>query len=289
LLIGANDNCVAVSLSSRQMMKAALSKNEIESALAKRFGTFSPSREKFRQDTLSTGVKEIDLFSNGLPRGAITEVFGQRSSGRTSLLLAALSHATSHEEICALIDTSDRFDPASAAAASTELERLLWVCCKNDVERAFKATDLVLQSGGFGLIVLDMGDVAAQFARRIISSWWYRFRRAIEDTPAALMVISQAPCVRSCASLSLELKSSRPAWSNTKQNGLKANENNDREQLAKSPRRLFLVTDLPQHKSYNSLLTHSLVLQGADIQVGRRKPDASGRSARFKTHAAKLP
>jgi hypothetical protein len=270
-------------------MKTALSKNEIESTLAKRFGTFSPSREKFRQDALSTGVSEIDLLSNGLPRGAITEVFGLRSSGRTSLLLAALSHATSHEEICALIDTSDRFDPASAAAASTELERLLWVCCRNDVERAFKATDLVLQSGGFGLVVLDMGDVAAQVARRIISSWWYRFRRAIEDTPAALMVISQAPCVRSCASLSLELKSIRQAWSNTRQNGLKANENNDREQLTNSPPRLFLVTDSPPHKSCNSLLTHSLILQGTDVRVSRRKPEAHGSSARFKTHATTLP
>ena len=118
-----------------------------------------------------------------------------------------------------------------------------------------------------------MGDVAAQVARRIISSWWYRFRRAIEDTPAALMVISQSPCVRSCASLSLELISDRPAWSNTKQTAfesndvtLKAYEYDHREQLAKSPPRLFLVTDLLQHKSYDSLPTYSLILQGTGLQ-----------------------
>lgn len=270
-------------------MKAALSKKEIESTLTKRFGAFSQPREKVPTNTLSTGVSEVDVLSNGLPRGAITEVFGPRSSGRTSLLLAALAHATSREEVCALIDTSNRFDPVSTVSTSTEVDRLLWIRCMNDLERAFKATDLVLQSGGFGLVVLDMADVAAQYARRIISSWWYRFRRAIENTPAALMVIGQVPSVRSCASLSLELKQKYPAWSNTTRSVFeaneKANQNNDREQLAKSRPRLILVSDLAQqHKSYDSLLTHSLLFRGTNVQVARQKPIASESSARFKTH-----
>lgn len=274
-----------------QTMKAALSKTEIQSVLAKRFGSFSQPREKVPTDTLSTGVREVDVLSNGLPRGGITEVFGQSSSGRTSLLLAALAHATAREEICALIDTSDRFDPESAVDASTETERLLWIRCRDDVERAFKATDLVLQSGGFSLVVLDMADVAAQFARKIVSSWWYRFRRAIENTPTALMVISQVTCVRSCASLSLELKNNRPVWSITQSpafeaNGLalKANESDDLKQLAKSQPRLFLVSDLArQHRSYDFLLTHTFLFDGTSVQVAQRKPIAS-EEPRFRTY-----
>ena len=274
-------------------MKATLSKNEIQSVLARRFGSFSKLREKVPTDTLSIGIREVDVLSNGLPRGGITEIVGQSSSGRTSLLLAALAQATSREEICALIDASDRFDPLSGVDASTEFERLLWIRCGDDVERAFKATDLVLQSGGFSLVVLDMADVAAQFARKIVSSWWYRFRRAIENTPTALMVISQVPCVRSCASLSLELKNNRPVWSITKPpafeaNGmaLKANESGDLEQLAKNQPRLFLVSDLAQqHMSYDSLLTHTLLLHGTNVQVAQQKPIAS-EELKFRTYGA---
>lgn len=263
-------------------MKAVLSKNEIEAALARRFGTASQPRPKGPTETLSSGITAVDLLSNGLPRGAITEVFGEKSSGRTSVLLAALAYATSHEEICALIDTNDRFDPSSGAGADTEFERLLWICCRDDVERAFRATDLVLQSGGFGLVVLDMADVAAQCARRIISAWWYRFRRAVENTPVAMVVISQVPCVRSCAALSLELKRTHPSWSNTRQpaseskdEAVKTTETGDRAQSATRQRRLFLVGGSAPEKSYGSLLTHSVLLRGTDVQIARRKPIAS--------------
>src|SRR4029077_1980151 len=50
-------------------------------------------------------------------------------------------------------------------------------------------------------------------ARRIISSWWYRFRRIVETTPAAFVVIAQDSCVRSCASLTLEMKRNADVWS----------------------------------------------------------------------------
>lgn len=264
-------------------MKATLSKNEIESALARRFGTFIPPREHVLVETLSTGIREVDLLSKGLPRGAVTEVFGQRSSGRTSLMLAALSGATAREEVCALIDTSDRLDLVSARGANTEFERLLWIRCRNDVERAFRATDLVLQSGGFGLVVLDMADVSAQFARRIVSTWWYRFRRAIENTPAAFVVISQTPCVGSCASLSLELKKPNAEWSEwSDRKQLALGTRTNRTELVKRQPRLFLVSDLTQQS--HTVLTHAHLLCGSDVLVARRKPIAS-EEREFQTHA----
>src|SRR5437762_3477268 len=192
-------------------MKAAISKKSIQSVFSSQLGK-SHWREK-KDRTLATGITEIDALSNGLPRGAITEITGATSSGRTSVLLSVLAQATWGNEACALIDMGDRFDPASAAYAGIALDRLLWIRCANNLEQTFKATDLVLQSGGFGLVMLDMADVAAQYARRIVSSWWYRFRHAIENTPTALVVISQTSCVRSCASLSLEMKNNSLAWS----------------------------------------------------------------------------
>jgi hypothetical protein len=186
-------------------MRSALSKAEIEANIASRFGDAFKIHEKATPETLSSGIAEVDSLSGGIPRGAITEISGPRSSGRTSLLYSALAYATTHDEICALIDTNDTFAPTSAAAAGIDFERLLWIRCAANLEHAFKATDLLLHAGGFGLVILDIGDVAGKEARRIISSWWYRFRRTIENRPTAIIVISEEACTRSCAALTLEL------------------------------------------------------------------------------------
>ena len=195
-------------------MRAAFSKAEIESEITSRFGSAFTLHEKRPAEVIPTGIAQVDSFvGGGLPRGAITEVFGPASSGRTSFMLSALAHATDHEEICALVDTNNAFDPASAAHAEIKCERLLWVRCANNLEHAFKATDLLLQGGGFGLVMLDLGDVPAKSAKRIISSWWYRFRRTLEATPTALVIIAEESCVRSCATLALELRAETCLWS----------------------------------------------------------------------------
>ena len=186
-------------------MKAAFSKAELESDIARRFGDAFKIQEKAVVETLSTGIAEIDALTGGLPRGAISELFGPASSGRASLMFSMLAYATAHEETCALIDTNDVFAPTAAAKAGIDFDRLLWVRCAGNLEHAFKATDLLLHAGGFGLVILDLGDVAGKDARRIITSWWYRFRRTVEDRPTVLTVISEEACTRSCAALTLEL------------------------------------------------------------------------------------
>src|SRR6202171_932425 len=205
-------------------MKSAIAKKEIESALAYRFGAIFQQREKQPAEIVPTGVGEIDARLNGFPRGAITEIHGTASSGRTSLLLSALAVATTQEESCALVDTSDTFDPSSAASARVDCDRLLWVRCSGSVARAVKATDLLLQSGVFGLVALNLADVAAKYTRRIITSWWFRFRRTIENTPTALVVVTPVPCTRSCSALVLGIKNEGQVWPNS---GSLVSENND--------------------------------------------------------------
>lgn len=195
-------------------MMTAISKTEIESQVTARFSDAFKLHEKPDVDNvMATGIANVDSFTGGLPRGAITEIFGLPSSGRTSFLLSALAHATTRDEVCALVDTNDNFDPVSAEAAGVNLNQLLWVRCASKMENAFKAADMLLQGGGFGFVGLDISDVPAQNARRIISSWWYRFRRAVEKTPTTFIVIAADSCVRSCASVALLLtrKSGTPA------------------------------------------------------------------------------
>ena len=83
-------------------------------------------------EMVSSGVPAIDALTGGLPRGCLTEICGPASSGRTTLLLAALAAATRRGEFCVVVDASDALDPQSAADAGVELERLLWVRCGDD-------------------------------------------------------------------------------------------------------------------------------------------------------------
>jgi hypothetical protein len=194
-------------------------------------------------DMVSSGIRELDALTGGLPRGCLTEICGPASSGRTSILLAALAQATRRGEVCALVDASDALHPASAAAAGVQLEHLLWVRCatqnpprrrggaekcdekkwasewpffsekgskerKNSesrLDQVLKVTDLLLQSNGFGMIVLDLADIPARSARRISLASWFRFRRAVEHTPTVLLILEQQPIAGSCSSILMKV------------------------------------------------------------------------------------
>jgi recombination protein RecA len=164
------------------------------------------------RETLATGVASLDAVIEGFPRGAITEILGQESSGRTTLVHSLLAASTANSEICAYIDTDDSFDPVSAAAAGVTLSQLVWIRCGHNAAHALKAADYLLHAGGFGVVVLDLCQITARTANRIPISYWYRFRLVLENTPTILALIEKDPLGKSCASLMLEMKRKRAAW-----------------------------------------------------------------------------
>lgn len=225
-----------------------------------------------RPEMISSGIPELDALTGGIPRGCLTEICGDPSSGKTSVLLATLAAATQHGESCVLIDASDSFDPSSGATAGMDFRKLLWVRCgkssyvenissavggrrpsaqnqkyrmphpsalfaegedfdfaddgrraTNDVfpddrrpmandgfsarlEQVLKSTDLILQSGGFGLVALDLAGIPEKFVRRIPLASWFRFQRAVEHTKTALLVISEIPCAQTCAAVVVKVR-----------------------------------------------------------------------------------
>jgi hypothetical protein len=248
-------------------MSLAVAKKEIESALANRFGNAFERRERRPVETLPTGILEIDQTLPGLPRGAITEIYGSASSGRTTVLLSSLAMATLQEETCALVDEGDTFDLAGAAMAGVSFDHLLWIRCRHNLENAFKAVDLLLHSGGFGLIVLNLSEVPAQAARRIVSSWWFRFRHAIENTPTALVVVTPLACVRSCAALVLQLQSEAAVWPGTLP---VVSETRD---ARKEKRKAHLsVVAAPPLSSSGNRTSHSHLLQQLRVSVNQERP-----------------
>ncbi|HEY2016853.1 MAG TPA: hypothetical protein VGH38_25285 [Bryobacteraceae bacterium] len=190
-------------------MPAAVLKKQFESVL----GGHLDWQSRPDPEWVRSGISEVDAATGGLPRGCLTEIFGSASSGRTSLLVSILAEATARDEVCALVDAEDAFDPASAAAAGVRLERLLWVRSAHNAEHALKAADLLIQGGGFGLVAMDLGDTRPETARRISLTSWFRLRRAVEHTPTVLVALARQPNAKTCASLVLECKREQVAWS----------------------------------------------------------------------------
>ena len=292
-------------------------------------------------EMVTSGIDALDALTGGLPRGCLSELCGPASSGRTSIMLAALAAATRRGEYCALIDANDTLDPQSIAAAGVDLDHLLWVRCgehtsqnsqpkqngcptsrtpsvrevgifpttafefdrtkprafEHRLEQVLRATDLLLESGGFGLIVLDLADLPPQAARRIPLTTWFRFRRAIGNKPTILLAIEQQPIAGSCSSLLLQLGTAKndighgnepgdePAAKQRKNaaHGVSRGSNAEEDQAPKGRKKICAGDALDSPPSHAHLLTGLAI--NAELTRSRleRKP---ARSVIFETKTA---
>lgn len=300
------------------MIMAAELRKQVESALALRIPSALSMRPATAPERLSCGLAEVDaVLGGGLPLGAITELAGVHSCGRTTLVLSTLAVVTQLGDSCAYVDVADALDPLSASALGVDLRRLLWVrageerageaamaagspfpmampapaveskriggmgwCHPRDeniglehavgelfqtvmkekvdftprcseaiprkrvqpvsfapvrsapqvqgspprhtnsqgksvwtrLDQALRATDLLLNTGGFRAIVLDMGDVAPERARRVPLATWYRFRLQAEKSHTLFLLMTRVPCANSCAAVSLHCEQGEIQW-----------------------------------------------------------------------------
>jgi len=165
-------------------------------------------------DGVPTGIASLDaLLGGGLPRGEISEVTGPRSSGRGTLFQSILAAATGDGGLAALIDPLDMFDPPHAAGAGVVLARLLWVrgeACSAGrwdvlLDRGLKAVNLVLQAGGFDVVIFDLAEVPHDAIRRLPFTTWFRLQRAIEGGRTACLLTGPASISRSAGGVSIQL------------------------------------------------------------------------------------
>jgi len=73
------------------------------------------------------------------------------------------------------------------------------------IEQGLKSADLILQAGGFGAIVLDLGSIAPEFVSRVDLGTWHRYRVAAERTQSSIVLLTQHGCAKSSAELLLRL------------------------------------------------------------------------------------
>ena len=322
-------------------------KNHLQSIVAAKIPDAFVTKTSETTEVTATGIPQVDALIQGLPHGALTEIYGPASSGRTTLALSFLAEMTRQQQVCTIVDASDSFDPESLAAAGAHLNRVLWIRCSNNadtsedptsactsvslpdfrqdafhrpqiltsgrhprdevrgmsqaisglmknnfnnppgasrdeaaanafggiirpiagarlreeqvaidrlpprrgddvlarrqsrgktitsrihtplprhpldkrenpwsrLEQALKATDLILHNGGFGAVLMDLGDVPPLNARRIPLATWFRFRRAIDNTPTVFLLLTREPCAQTCASLVLRCQRCQERWS----------------------------------------------------------------------------
>lgn len=74
------------------------------------------------------------------------------------------------------------------------------------LDQGLRAADLLLQGGGFGALVLDMGSLRAEEVSRVPLATWFRYRAAAERSRTSVVLITQHACAKSSAELVLRLE-----------------------------------------------------------------------------------
>jgi hypothetical protein len=190
-------------------------------------------RELTRKDRrLSSTLPQLNgLIAGGIARGRISEIVGRTSSGKTTLAASFAASATRRGETAAWIDLPFSFDPASVEAAGADLGRILWIGFGGErrpwsadlSERSrsmesrplknrkdpLRAAELVLETGGFGLVVIDFGAMRYPLANGAA----LRLARAAERSAAAVLVLAARRMCGTFAALVLSLGRVRACFS----------------------------------------------------------------------------
>jgi len=119
---------------------------------ARRLGSASD----FKHDVISTGSMGLDdaIGVGGLPRGRIVEVYGPESSGKTTLCLHVIAEAQRLGLPAAFVDAEHALDPVYAEAIGVNTDDLL-ISQPDYGEMALGVVDMVVRTGGFGVVVVD--------------------------------------------------------------------------------------------------------------------------------------
>ncbi|HMF14570.1 MAG TPA: recombinase RecA, partial [Gemmataceae bacterium] len=155
---------------------------------------------------ISTGALSLDiaLGGRGLPRGRIVEIFGQESSGKTTVALHAVANAQKKGGVAAFIDAEHALDPSWAKRVGVDLEALL-VSQPSNAEEALKIAEMLVKSNAVDIIVIDsvaalvpraevegeIGDAHVGLQARLMSQALRMLNPSIAKTRTCIIFINQ--------------------------------------------------------------------------------------------------
>lgn len=157
-------------------------------------------------EVISTGSIALDkaLGVGGFPRGRIVEIYGQESSGKTTVALQAIACAQVAGGTAAFIDVEHALDPTYARALGVDLDRML-LCQPDSAEQALEVTDQLIRSGGIAIIVIDsvaalvpraeldgeMGDAHMGLQARLMGQALRKITGSVSSTNTLCIFINQ--------------------------------------------------------------------------------------------------
>ena len=157
-------------------------------------------------EAIPTGVVNIDVATGcgGLPRGRVIEMYGNESSGKTTLCLQAIASCQARDGIAAFIDAEHAFDPDWAEANGVDMDKLL-ISQPDSGDEALnivetlvdkKAVDLVVTDSVAALVPRaeldgDVGDVHMGAQARMLSQAMRKLVGKAKKSNAAVLFVNQ--------------------------------------------------------------------------------------------------
>ena len=155
---------------------------------------------------IPTGALSLDLALGvgGLPRGRVVEIYGQESSGKTTLALHIIANAQKTGGLAAFVDAEHAMDPNYARRVGVNLDDLL-VSQPNSGEEALTITEQLVKSGALDVVVVDsvaalapqaeldgsMGDSHMGLQARLMSQAMRKLTSAISQTKTLCLFTNQ--------------------------------------------------------------------------------------------------
>ena len=131
------------------------------SLIHKQFGedsmlTFDDTTAIKKIDTVSTGSLNLDvaLGVGGLPMGRINTIYGESSSGKSTIALQLVANAQKQDYLCAYLDSEHAIDLGYAQALGVDLKHLLFAQ-PDDGVACFQIAEALLKQGLVKVIVFD--------------------------------------------------------------------------------------------------------------------------------------
>jgi recombination protein RecA len=157
-------------------------------------------------EVIPTGCLPLDLALGvgGLPRGRVVEIYGQESSGKTTVALHAIAEAQKAGGIAAFIDAEHALDPNYAQRLGVNLKDLL-ISQPDTGEQALEIAEALVRSGAVDIVVVDsvaalvpraeiegeMGDAHVGLQARLMSQALRKLTGAIAKSRSVAVFINQ--------------------------------------------------------------------------------------------------
>ncbi len=155
---------------------------------------------------IPTGSVGLDraLGVGGLPRGRVVEIFGNESSGKTTLTLHAIAQVQAQGGVAAFIDAEHALDVTYARKLGVRVDELL-ISQPDTGEQALEITEHLVRSGAVDLVVVDsvaalvpkaeiegeMGDSHMGLQARLMSQALRKLTGAVSRSGTCIIFINQ--------------------------------------------------------------------------------------------------